>query len=170
MGQVYRAEDTKLGREVAIKVLPDSLATDPERLERFEREARTVAALKHPHIVTIYSVEEADGLHFLTMELVDGVALDSLIAEGQLDLGGADDDHAQSTADSALAIARCAGPISDAVAAVGASGLLDEIETPLVRVLARMEHLGIEVDVDALRAIGDRLRADWFPALIGSIS
>ncbi|MGB0208728.1 MAG: DNA polymerase I [Ilumatobacteraceae bacterium] len=82
------------------------------------------------------------------------------VPEGQLDLGGADDDRAQSTADSALAIARCAGPISDAVVAVGAGGLLDEIETPLVRVLARMEHLGIEVDVDALRAIGDRLRAE----------
>ena len=62
------------------------------------------------------------------------------VPEGQLDLGGADDDRAQSTADNALAIARCAGPISDAVVAVGASGLLDEIETPLVRVLARMEQ------------------------------
>jgi serine/threonine-protein kinase len=86
MGQVYLAEDTKLGREVAIKVLPDSLASDPERLERFQREARTVAALKHPNIVTIYSVEEADGVHFLTMELIDGVAMDSLVAEGPLDL------------------------------------------------------------------------------------
>jgi len=82
------------------------------------------------------------------------------VPEGQLDLGGSDDDRAQSTADSALAIARCAGPISDAVAEVGATGLLDEIETPLVRVLARMEYLGIEVDVEVLRAIGERLRAE----------
>ena len=75
MGEVYSARDSKLGREVALKVLPADMARDPERLRRFEREARAVAALKHPNIVTIYSVEESDGLHFLTMELVEGKAL-----------------------------------------------------------------------------------------------
>jgi serine/threonine protein kinase/tetratricopeptide (TPR) repeat protein len=79
MGDVYRATDTKLGREVALKVLPPDVACDPERLARFQREARAVAALNHPHIVTIHSVEEADGVHFLTMELVEGQALDRLI-------------------------------------------------------------------------------------------
>ena len=69
MGEVYRATDTKLGRDVALKVLPAGMARDPERLQRFQREARAVAALNHPHIVTIYSVEEADGVHFLTTEL-----------------------------------------------------------------------------------------------------
>ena len=69
MGEVYRATDTKLRREVALKVLPPDMALDPERLARFQREARAVAALNHPHIVTIFSVEEADGIHFLTMEL-----------------------------------------------------------------------------------------------------
>ena len=67
MGEVYRAEDSKLGREVALKVLPTEMTSDPQRLERFQREARAVAALNHPNIVTIYSVEEADGVHFLTI-------------------------------------------------------------------------------------------------------
>jgi TolB-like protein len=79
MGDVYRATDSKLGREVALKVLPPEVACDSERLARFQREARAVAALNHPHIVTIHSVEEADGVHFLTMELVEGQALDRLI-------------------------------------------------------------------------------------------
>ena len=79
MGEVYRAEDTKLGRAVALKVLPSDMARDPERLARFRREARSVAALNHPHIVTLHSVEEVDGVHFLTMELVEGRSLDRLI-------------------------------------------------------------------------------------------
>src|SRR5450432_410015 len=79
MGEVYRATDTKLGRDVALKVLPTEMARDPERLMRFQREARAVAALNHPHIVTIFSVEELDGVHFLTMELVDGQPLDRRI-------------------------------------------------------------------------------------------
>jgi hypothetical protein len=62
MGEVYRALDTKLDREVALKVLPTDMAGDPERIERFEREAKAVAALKHPNIVTIHSVEEIDGV------------------------------------------------------------------------------------------------------------
>jgi TolB-like protein/tRNA A-37 threonylcarbamoyl transferase component Bud32 len=84
MGEVYQAHDTKLGRDVALKVLPPDMARDPERLARFQREARSVAALNHPHIVTIFSVEEADGIHFLTMELVEGQSLDRLIPEGGL--------------------------------------------------------------------------------------
>jgi TolB-like protein/tRNA A-37 threonylcarbamoyl transferase component Bud32/cytochrome c-type biogenesis protein CcmH/NrfG len=86
MGEVYRARDSKLGREVALKVLPPDMARDPERLARFQREARAVAALNHPHIVTIYSVEELDGVHFLTMELVEGQSLDRRISENGLPL------------------------------------------------------------------------------------
>jgi adenylate cyclase len=82
MGEVYRASDAKLGREVALKVLPPDMASDPERLARFQREARAVAALNHPHIVTIFSVEESEGVHFLTMELVEGMSLERCITEG----------------------------------------------------------------------------------------
>ncbi|HSC26922.1 MAG TPA: protein kinase [Vicinamibacterales bacterium] len=82
MGAVYRATDTKLGRDVALKVLPIEMASSPERIERFRREAKALAALDHPGIVTVYSVEEADGVHFLTMQLVEGQSLDRLIPEG----------------------------------------------------------------------------------------
>ena len=84
MGEVYRATDTKLGRDVALKVLPAEMAADPERLERFQREAKALAALDHPGIVTVYSVEEADGVHFLTMQLVEGQPLDRVVPEGGL--------------------------------------------------------------------------------------
>jgi serine/threonine protein kinase len=72
MGEVYRARDLRLGREVAIKVLPAEVASSPDRLSRFEHEARTVAGLNHPNIVTLFSVEDEDGVRFLTMELIDG--------------------------------------------------------------------------------------------------
>ncbi|NIW24010.1 MAG: protein kinase, partial [Gammaproteobacteria bacterium] len=75
MGAVYLALDTRLGRDVALKVLPKELADDPDRRARFEREARAIAALKHPNIVTLYSVEEADGVVFITMEHVEGGTL-----------------------------------------------------------------------------------------------
>ena len=86
MAEVYLAEDTKLSRMVALKVLPQEMAEDPTRIKRFEREAKAIAALNHPNIVTIYSVEEADGLRFLTMELVDGKSFEDLIPESGLDL------------------------------------------------------------------------------------
>lgn len=86
MGEVYRATDRKLARDVALKVLPAEMASQPERLARFQREARAVAALNHPHIVTIHSVEESGGVHFITMELVEGQSLDRLIPESGLTL------------------------------------------------------------------------------------
>ncbi len=82
MGEVYRATDTKLGRDVALKVLPEAFVADPERMARFQREAKAMAALNHPHIVTIYSVEEAGGVPFFTMELVEGKPLDRFIPDG----------------------------------------------------------------------------------------
>ena len=72
MGDVYRARDTKLNRDVAIKVLPDSFASDPERLARFTREAQTLAALNHPNIAHIHGLEESQGIRALVMEFVDG--------------------------------------------------------------------------------------------------
>ncbi len=86
MGEVYRARDAKLGRDVAIKVLPEDVAQDPERLARFEREARSLAALNHPGIVTIYAVEQSGETRFLAMELVEGESLDTLIAPGGFSL------------------------------------------------------------------------------------
>ena len=84
MGEVYRAHDTRLGRDVALKVLPAAMASHPERLERFQREARALAALDHPGIVTVYSVEESAGVHFLTMQLVEGQPLDRIVPAGGL--------------------------------------------------------------------------------------
>jgi serine/threonine protein kinase/tetratricopeptide (TPR) repeat protein len=86
MGEVYRATDTRLGRDVALKVLPAEMASSRERLGRFQREAKALAALDHPGIVTVYSVEEADGVHFLTMQLVGGQPLNRLISGGALPL------------------------------------------------------------------------------------
>jgi len=86
MGDVYRARDTKLGREIALKVLPPEFSRDPERRTRFVREAQAIATLKHPNIVTIYSVEEADGTDFITMELVEGDTLTKRIKSGGVSL------------------------------------------------------------------------------------
>src|SRR5262245_34225654 len=86
MGEVYRAHDPKLKRDVALKILPEHTAADLERRARFEREAQSIAALNHPNIVTIHSVEDADGVLFLTMELVEGQPLDHLIAKGGMPL------------------------------------------------------------------------------------
>src|SRR5438105_1645621 len=82
MGQVYRATDTTLGRGVAIKILPDAFASDPERMARFEREAKTLASLNHPNIAAIYGFEKSGGLYALVMELVEGDDLSQRIARG----------------------------------------------------------------------------------------
>ena len=81
MGEVYRARDTKLGRDVAIKVLPSFLANDPDRLARLAREAQLLAALNHPHIATIHGLEDADGVRALVMELVEGLTLAEILAQ-----------------------------------------------------------------------------------------
>jgi TolB-like protein/Flp pilus assembly protein TadD len=86
MGVVFEALDVNLGRRVALKTLPPGVAADGERLSRFQQEARAVAALNHPGIVTIHSVEQADGVHFLTMELVEGTTLDAAIGRGGMAL------------------------------------------------------------------------------------
>ncbi|HXV14779.1 MAG TPA: serine/threonine-protein kinase, partial [Candidatus Krumholzibacteria bacterium] len=109
MGEVYRARDTRLGREVAVKVLPRHLATNAEARVRFEREASAVAALKHPNIVTIHSIEESAGVHFMVMELVEGRTLADVVSEGQLSLDR---------------FLEMAGPLADGVAAAHAKGII----------------------------------------------
>ncbi len=85
-GEVYRATDSKLGRDVAIKVLPESFASDPKRLARFEREAKALASLNHPNVATVYGFEHdaEQGVHYLVMEHIDGETLDERIAGGGL--------------------------------------------------------------------------------------
>jgi serine/threonine-protein kinase len=109
MGEVYRALDTRLGRHVAIKVLPPALAQDPERLARFEREARTLATLNHPNIAAIHGLEEADGVKALVMELVEGPTLADRLAARALPV------------DEALAIAE---QIAEALAAAHEQGII----------------------------------------------
>jgi Tol biopolymer transport system component len=109
MGEVYRARDTKLDRKVAVKVLPDVFAGDAERVARFEREARTLALLNHPHIAHIYGLEESNGLRALVMELVEGPTLADRIALGAIPL------------DDALAIGR---QIADALDVAHTQGIV----------------------------------------------
>src|SRR5215813_6873533 len=84
MGDVYQATDTKLGRSVAIKFLPEAFTNDTERVARFQREARVLASLNHPNIAMIYGVEEVNGRHFLVMELVSGETLADRIKRGAI--------------------------------------------------------------------------------------
>ena len=84
MGEVYRATDTKLGREIAIKTLPAALASDTDRLARFEREAKLLAALNHAHIASVYSLDEHEGVQYLAMELVEGETLEEKLKQGAL--------------------------------------------------------------------------------------
>ncbi len=109
MGEVYGARDTNLGRQVAIKILPDSVTHDPERLARFRREAHVLAALNHPHIGAIYGLEEANGRQFLVLELIDGETVADRLTRGRLSV------------DDALAIAR---QIADALESAHEKGIV----------------------------------------------
>ena len=128
MGEVYRAVDTKLGREIALKLLPPETAADPDRLTRFRREARAAAALNHPNVVTVYSVEESGGVHFLTMELVDGQPLQELIPASGLP---------------ASRVIQLAAVIADAVAAAHDKGLVHRDLKPANIMLTRDERVKI---------------------------
>src|SRR5215203_5326437 len=109
MGEVYRARDPRLNREVAIKVLPADRVTDGDRRRRFLREARAASALNHPHIVTIHEVETLEGVDFLVMEYVRGKSLDALIPRHGLRVGEA---------------LRIASAVADALAAAHAHGII----------------------------------------------
>jgi serine/threonine-protein kinase len=112
MGEVYRARDTKLGRDVAIKILPASFVHDPDRVARFQREAQMLAALNHPHIAAIYGLEDSGATQFLVLELVEGETLASKL-EG-LTAGGLG-------LDQTLAIAR---QVADALEAAHEKGII----------------------------------------------
>src|SRR5258708_6561192 len=109
MGEVYRAKDTRLKRDVALKVLPDTVAQDADRLARFQREAELLATLNHPNIAAIYGLEESDGVRALVLELVEGPTLADRIAQGAMPL------------DEALPIAR---QIADALEAAHEQGVI----------------------------------------------
>ena len=120
MGRVYRALDTSLGRQVAIKILPDAFASDTERLARFEREAKTLASLNHPNIAAIYGFEKSDGAHALVMELVEGEDLSQRIARGAIPL------------DEALPIAK---QIAEALEAAHEQGIIHrDLKPPNIKV------------------------------------
>src|ERR1700747_309378 len=109
MGEVYRAHDTKLGRDVALKILPESFIHDPDRVSRFRREAQVLASLNHPHIAQIHGFEEADGSQFLVLELVEGGPLAARLKPGPLAI------------DEALGVAR---QIAEALEAAHEKGII----------------------------------------------
>jgi serine/threonine protein kinase len=142
MGEVYKARDPRLNRLIAIKLLPATAANDPERRERFEREAQAVAALNHPSIVTIHSVEQADGQFFLTMELVEGRSLAEILPTIGLPL------------DRLLKIAI---PVADAIAAAHQKGITHRDLKPANIMLGEGEHEGrIKVLDFGLAKLGER--------------
>lgn len=139
MGEVYRVRDVRLGRDVAVKVLPDDLAGDPERLARFEREARTLAALNHPNIVTIHSVESHGNRRLLTMEWVEGQTLDRLIPPGGMALAE---------------FFAVAAPLADALAAAHERGITHRDLKP-ANVIVRPDGRLVVLDFGLARRAAD---------------
>ena len=144
MGEVYRARDTRLGRDVAVKILPEAFIADPERLARFEREARLLATLNHPHIAAIYGVEHAGGLRGLILELIEGQTLADLMRAGPVSQA------------EALRIAR---QIADALDAAHAKGI---IHRDLKPANISLTHEGVVkvLDFGLAKAISDEPSPD----------
>ena len=146
MGEVYRARDTKLDRDVAIKVLPEAFASDQERIARFQREARTLASLNHPHIGAIYGLEESNGIKALVLELVDGPTLADRIAQGPIPL------------DAALAIAK---QIAEALEAAHEPGIIHRDLKP-ANIKLRADGTVKVLDFGLAKAVeGSSVRADF---------
>ncbi|MBF8300247.1 MAG: prkC 31 [Acidobacteria bacterium] len=125
MGEVYRARDTRLNRDVALKILPEAFALDRDRLARFKREAQVLAALNHPHIAAIYGLEEAEGIVALVLELVEGPTLADRIAHGPM------------AVDEALPVAR---QIADALEAAHDQGFIHRDLKPATSSCATMDR------------------------------
>jgi serine/threonine protein kinase/Tfp pilus assembly protein PilF len=143
MGEVYLAEDTKLDRRVALKVLPPEVAGDSERRARFEREARSIAALNHPNIVTVHSVESAEGVHFITMEFVKGEPLSQKIPPDGLPLPK---------------VLEFAVPLADALAAAHEKGITHrdlKPENVMITTDGRLKVLDFGLAKQAVRAVPD---------------
>jgi len=140
MGEVYRARDTKLDRDVALKLLPEAFASDPERLARFEREAKTLAALNHPHIAHIHGVEHENTAHALVMELIDGEDLSDRIALGPVPI------------DEALPIA---AQIAEALAAAHAKGIVHRDLKPANIKIASSGHVKV-LDFGLAQIVSDQ--------------
>jgi len=151
MGEVYRAIDSRLKREVAIKVLPAAFTADRERLARFEREAQLLAQLQHPHIASIYGLEESDGVRALVMELVAGEDLSELLARGRLPEVRLVDrtPHSLASVEEALSMARRQLWLREGSAK-------DEQLTRLVR--------------DSISERDGRYAFDWTPSKIGVVT
>jgi len=149
MGAVFVAEDRELRRQVALKVLSDRMALDPQHQQRFQREARALAALSHPNIVTIYSVEHEDELHFLTMEMVEGKPLDQVIPAEGLELEELL--HAAVCLAEALSAAHAQGvmhrDLKPANVMVGDAGEIKVLDFGLAKL--RQEHGGLDISVAA---------------------
>jgi Tol biopolymer transport system component len=152
MGEVYRASDSKLGREVAIKTLPAALAADEDRLARFEREAKLLAALNHPHIASVYSLDEHDGTLYIAMELVDGETLEEKLKAGAL------------SADEALHLAL---QITEALEAAHDKGVIHRDLKP-ANVMVTKDGIVKVLDFGLAKAFSDdpsQSRPDHSPAL-----
>jgi hypothetical protein len=145
MGEVYKARDTRLDRTVAIKILPPELAGDPERRQRFEREARTISALNHPHICTLHDVGEQDGTAFLVMEHLEGDTLAERLRRGALPLPQVLDYAAQ---------------IADGLAAAHRQGIVHRDLKPGNVMLTKTGIKLLDFGLAKLRGDGDRLVAD----------
>ena len=150
MGEVYRARDTRLGRAVAIKILPRAFKDAPDRVARFEREARVLASLNHPHIGAIYGLEDADGVNALVMELVEGEDLSQRLARGPIPI------------DEALSIAR---QIAEAVEAAHEQGIIHRDLKP-ANIKVRRDGTVKVLDFGLAKALAPASDAD--PALTPS--
>ena len=158
MGEVYKARDTRLDRTVAIKVLPPDLAADPERRQRFEREAKTISQLNHPHICTLHDVGEEDGIAFLVMEHLEGDTLAERLRRGALPL------------DQALTLAT---EIADALSAAHRQGVIHRDLKPGNVMLTKTGAKLLDFGLAKLMGHGDRPVADTLvsaPTLSGPIS